>query len=109
MSAEKEINRPYVDFLPTVEENLCNTRATLGCNSENRRHICEINTSSFNNYLYLCQIPQFGRCLEQSPLNQWNSNVGDIWKNTLKYLSKHQVTPLMLTKSGCTFCGKSRA
>ena len=36
-----EQDRPNVEFLLTIEENLCSTQSTLRCNSENLCNICK--------------------------------------------------------------------
>ena len=65
-----EQDRSNVEFSRIIEESLCITRSTVGCNVEYRCHVCQIFASSLSNYMnkqHKNQAPRPGRPLEQSP------------------------------------------
>ena len=50
LTKKRENSPRKMGFLPTIEENLCTTRTTLGCKSENRNKVCQINASSLKSH-----------------------------------------------------------
>ena len=64
-----EDDRTKIEILPSIEEQQCGTRRTMGCKMDNRCYVCQINVSSPNNFLtkLKANAPRPGRPLEQSP------------------------------------------
>ena len=107
-----EKDRPNVEFLPTTVDNLCITRTTLGCNSENRCQVCQINASSLSNYIvkYKNQVPKPGRPLEQSPCKPMCSKCGRYMDNhSDKFCQSIMLHPQNSSKAGALFAERVEA
>ena len=107
-----EKDRPNVEFLPRVVDNLCITRSTLGCNSENRCQICQINASSLSNFMvkYTNQTPRPGRPLEQSPCKPMCSKCGRYMENhSEKFCKSTMLHPQKSSKAGALFAERVEA
>ena len=104
--------RPNVEFLPRVVDNLCITRSTLGCNSENRCQICQINASSLSNFMvkYKDQAPRPGGPLEQSPCKPMCSKCGRYMENlSEKFCKSTMLHPQKSSKAGALFAERVEA
>ena len=105
-------DRPNDEFLPRVVDNLCITRSTLGCNSENRCQICQINASSLSNFMvkYKNQTPRPGRPLEQSPCKPMCSKCGRYMENhSEKFCKSTMLHPQKSSKPGALFAERVEA
>ena len=109
---KREKDRPNVEFLPRVVDNICITRSTLGCNSENRCQICQINASSLSNFMvkYKNQAPRTGRPFGYEGRESVHGSlsveaVRDIQRLGYLGLGKHSYRELgrILRREGITF------